>query len=168
MFTGRHLLCLELNDSFPQLYGKRMTFIDQGDGSFRIKIPFNGGSAALFNYKTLKPATVPAPASDFDRIVKLGDTINTPFLKGQLLPTDTYPSAGQEYFVSLGNFNGTAGAYRGIGITQTPRGSSTLELSLVGTNKKRLIDYLNASVAVRNGMSSCARKIFLLQKLSLI
>lgn len=140
---------LKVNDSFPQLYGKRMTFVDQGDGAIKIKIPFSGGNAALFNYTTLKPSYVPAPASDYEEVFQLGDSINTPFLKGQLLPTEIYPTAGQEYFVSLGNFNGIAGRYRGINITQTPRGSSILELSLVGTNKKRLIDYLNASIEVR-------------------
>ncbi len=65
------------------------------------------------------------------------------------MPTDIYPIEGQEYFVSLGNFNGITGRYRGIGVEQTPRGSSILELSLAGTNKKRLIDYLNASIEVR-------------------
>lgn len=140
---------LKLNDSFPQLYGKRMTFIDEGNGNIRVKIPFAGGTAPLFNYSTLKPSSITAPNADYDEVFQLGDTINTPFLKATLLPTDVYPQEGQEYFVSLGNFNGTAGRYRGIGVTQTPRGSSTLELSLVGTNKKRLIDYLNASVQVR-------------------
>ena len=140
---------LKLNDSFPQLYGKRITVVDQGDGSMRLTIPFSGGNAALFNYNTLKPSTIPAPATDFDQVFKLGDTIDTPFLKGQLIATDVYPTAGQEYFVSMGNFDGTAGRYRGMGVTQTPRGSSTLELSLVGTNKRRLIDYLNASIEVR-------------------
>lgn len=146
---GETPFVLKVNDSFPQLYGTRMTFTDQGDGTVRIKIPFAGGNAALYNYKTLRPSVIPAPTSDFDQVFNLGDTINTPYLKGQLLATDVYPTAGQEYYVSLGDFNSTAGRYRGIGITQTPRGSSTLELSLVGTNKKRLIDYLNASISVR-------------------
>ncbi|RMB57445.1 polysaccharide biosynthesis tyrosine autokinase [Dokdonia sinensis] len=140
---------LKLNDSFPQLYGKRMTFIDQGNGAFKVKIPFNGGNASLYNYKTLRPSTVPAPASDYEAVFELGDTINTSFLKGTLMPTEVYPKEGQEYYVSLGNFNGITGRYRGIGVEQTPRGSSILELSLVGTNKKRLIDYLNASIEVR-------------------
>ncbi len=140
---------LKLNDSFPQLYGKRMTFIDQGNGFVRVQIPFNGENISLYNYKTLQPATIPGPKEDFNELLKIGDTIDTPFLKGVLLPTEIYPKEGNEYYVSLDDFNDTVIVYRDIEITQTPRGSSILELSLVGTNKKRLIEYLNASIAVR-------------------
>ncbi|TVZ53379.1 exopolysaccharide transport family protein [Dokdonia sp. Hel_I_53] len=151
---------LKLNDSFPQLYGKRMTFIDQGNGLVRIKIPFNGENISLYNYRTLQPAIIPGPTESFDEVLKIGDTIETPFLKGVLLPTEVYPQEGDAYLVSLGNFNATAGRYRGIGITQTPRGSSILELSLVGTNKKRLIDYLNASIAVRTDEQLRQKNLF--------
>ncbi len=119
---------LKLNDSFPQLYGKRMTFIDQGNGFVRVQIPFNGENISLYNYKTLQPATIPGPKEDFNELLKIGDTIDTPFLKGVLLPTEIYPKEGNEYYVSLDDFNDTVIVYRDIGITQTPRGSSILEL----------------------------------------
>ncbi|MFT5892225.1 MAG: tyrosine-protein kinase Etk/Wzc, partial [Dokdonia sp.] len=146
---GKTPFKFRLNDTAPQLYGKRITIKDIGDGLFEFTIPFSSDKARLYNYSTYELESVSVPTPEFKETVKLGDTLNFPFLKGVFQPTDVLPRAGREYFVSLSDFNGTVIRYRGISVLQNPRGSSILELSLSGTNKDRIVDYLNASVIVR-------------------
>ncbi|MGB3774053.1 MAG: polysaccharide biosynthesis tyrosine autokinase, partial [Leeuwenhoekiella sp.] len=46
------------------------------------------------------------------------------------------------------DFDATVSEYRGLDIEQTPSGSSILTLTMSGTNKYRIVDYLNTSVRV--------------------
>mgnify|MGYP000280080648 CR=1 FL=1 len=146
---GKTPFKFKLDDTAPQLYGKRITIKDLGDGLFEFTIPFSNNKARVYNYTSHESDYVSAPTPEFKETVKLGDTLNFPFLKGVFQSTEVPPRAGREYFVSLGSFNGTVMRYRGISVVQNPRGSSILELSLSGTNKHRIVDYLNASVIVR-------------------
>ena len=140
---------LRLKDTFGQLYNKRITVTDLGNYQFEFKIPFKGGNTKIFNYHSKEIQNVPAPESEFVKIYKVGDTIDEPFLRAVIDSTAISPKEGNVYFLTLGNFNSTVKRYQGINIVQTPRGSSILELRKSGTNKARLVDYLNASVKVR-------------------
>ena len=140
---------LRFKDSVPQLYGTTMSFKTLEDHQIELNIPFAGGNMRLNNYAENKPISVPAPEKPLKLLLKVGDTINLPYLKAVLDSVDVEHTSGREILVSLGNFNGSVKRYQGINIIQNPRGSSILELSKSGTNKRRLIDYLNASIYVR-------------------
>ena len=53
---------------------------------------------------------------------------------------------GKEYFVRFNDFNGTVSRYKGVGVRLDEKGASLLTLRLQGTNKARLVEYLNATV----------------------
>ncbi|MFT6417695.1 MAG: hypothetical protein ACJARZ_003064, partial [Dokdonia sp.] len=146
---GKIPFVLKLQDGYPQLYGRGITIKQLDADQFEFNIPFNGGSMRLFDYGNLVASAVPAPKEAFRMVYTLGDTISTPFLRGILKPTGIAGNIGAVYLVSNGDFNGTVRSYRRIEVRQQPAGSSILELSLTGPNKFRLIDYLNASVVVR-------------------
>uniref|UniRef100_UPI0040481A33 hypothetical protein n=1 Tax=Polaribacter sp. TaxID=1920175 RepID=UPI0040481A33 len=55
---------------------------------------------------------------------------------------------GETYFIRFDSFDGTVSSYRSIRVTDLGDGSSILKLQLEGSNKNRIVDYLNASVAV--------------------
>ena len=78
----------------------------------------------------------------------MGDPVDLPYFNFRLNPSGLPPQIGKEYLIRFNSFNGTVGRYRGIGIDQTPSGSSILTLSLTGSNKARLVDYLNSSVRI--------------------
>ena len=138
-----------MKEDHGQLYNTRMTVKDLGNQQLEFRIPFSGGQATVFNYKANKSSTVPAPTNEFVKRYKIGDTIDEPFLRAIIDKTDVLPKEGTEYFVSFGSFDTTVKRYKGISVVQTPKGSSILELKKTGTNKRRLVDFLNASVHVR-------------------
>ena len=140
---------LRLRDSFGQLYKKQIKVKDLGNKQLEFRIPFNGGTTRIFNYRSKQMDRVAAPSSEFVQIYKIGDTIDEPFLRAIIDSTAVPSKEGNEFFLSLGNFNSTVKRYQSINVVQTPRGSSILELRKSGTNKARLVDYLNASVKVR-------------------
>jgi len=139
---------LDLKREEPQISGKQIRFTDQGNGSFKVDISFKGGEVLLTNYTTGEKVKINAPQTDFSKVYKLGDKISEPFLKGTINATSIESISGNEYFITLGNIDNVVRRYKNINILQRPVGSSILELSLTGTNKKRLINYLNASVDV--------------------
>jgi len=140
---------LWLNDTVSQLYGKRITVDDNGDGTFRFNISFIESRVRLYNYSTQKTNTISVAEGDFSKTFAVGDSILLPFMNGVLKPGKVRPQKDKQYFLSLGSFNSVVRRYQGINITQNPRGSSILDLSLSGTNKNRIVEYLNASVKVR-------------------
>ena len=140
----------EAHDDQDQLYNVDINIKDLGDGRFEFSIPFASNNATLYNYKEHTTTRVNVPYPEYKEVYALGEEINLPFLKGVLTATDITPVPGNDYTLRFGNFNSTVKRYQGISIVQTPRGSSILELSLSGTNKARLVTYLNASVRVRD------------------
>jgi len=146
---GKTPFKLHVDDSLPQLYNKQITVKDLGEGRFELSTSFESGQARLYNYSTYKSERIPIKNSEFKKIYALGDSIRLPFLNGVLEPTSVAPRKGRSYSVSLGNFNGTVRRFQGVRVIQNPRGSSILELSYSATNKNIIVDYLNASVKVR-------------------
>ena len=140
---------LWFNDSLHQLSGKRIIVDDNGDGTFTFSVNFPNKRARLYNYKTHQLKTINLDQNSFKETYTIGDSINLPFLNGILRSGNTRPKSGEQFFINLGSFNGTVGRYKNITIDQNPRGSSILDLSLSGTNKNRIVEYLNTSVKVR-------------------
>src|SRR5204862_5446210 len=80
---------------------------------------------------------------------KVGEQVSLPFLNWKLEINDN-PGfyTGNEYYVSFNDFDGTVAGYQGIDVEPDSKGASILRLSLQGTNKARMVKYLNATVEV--------------------
>jgi uncharacterized protein involved in exopolysaccharide biosynthesis len=77
----------------------------------------------------------------------VGERVSLPFLNWKLQITDT-PGfyKGKEYFVKFNDFDSTVSQYRGVNVGSDEKGGSILTLSMQGTNKARMVQYLNATV----------------------
>ncbi|RXG29739.1 exopolysaccharide transport family protein [Leeuwenhoekiella palythoae] len=139
---------VDVNTARPQLLGKQIKIVFTSDSTYTLSIDFNGGSAPAQNYDTKEMLNLPLPAAKISKQYTLGDPIDLPYFNFKLNPSGLPPVLGKEYLIRFNAFDGTVGRYRGIGIDQTPSGSSILTLSLTGNNKARLVDYLNASVRI--------------------
>ena len=139
---------LDVNTSHPQLLGKMIKVVFVSDTRYTLSIDFNGGSSTAQNYDTKEIRLISTPNTTFKKQYNLGDPVDLPYFNFKLNKTSVPAELGKEYLIRFNEFNGTVGGYRGIGIEQTPSGSSILTLSLTGTNKNRLVDYLNSSVEV--------------------
>ncbi|MDP5043901.1 MAG: sugar transporter, partial [Leeuwenhoekiella sp.] len=145
---GNTPFTVDVNVTRPQLLGKMIKVVFVSDKKYRLEIDFQGGTSSAQNYSTKEISTVPVPNSTIVKEYNLGDPVDLPYFNFKLNPSGIPADIGKEYLIQFNAFDGAVGRYRGIGIDQTPTGSSILSLSLTGTNKKRLVDYLNSSVRV--------------------
>ena len=145
---GHTPFAVDINKKSPQLLNKeiKITFIDSTRYTFFID--FNGGSGVLQNYTTKEIKKQPLPKTPFSKNYNLGDPIDLPYLNFKIVPTDLKAETGAVFFLKFNSFDATVSHYRTIDVEQTPTGSSVLTLNMIGTNKDRIVDFLNTSVSV--------------------
>lgn len=138
---------LELDKNKGQLAGSLISIVFLSESEYEIKIPFEGSSVALFHYASNTMSNTAVANGEFKKRYKVGEAVQLPFLNWRLQINEN-PGfyKGNEYFVRFNNFDSTVANYRGIGIKADDKGGSILTLSLQGTNKARLVNYLNATV----------------------
>ncbi|CAM2785850.1 protein involved in gliding motility EpsB [Flavobacterium succinicans] len=138
---------LELDKNKGQLAGTLISIVFLSESEYEIKIPFEGSSVALFHYGSNTMSNTAVANGEFKKRYKVGEAVQLPFLNWRLQINEN-PGfyKGNEYFVRFNNFDSTVANYRGIAIKADDKGGSILTLSLQGTNKARLVNYLNATV----------------------
>lgn len=116
---------------------------------FEIKINFDESSAETIFYTENKRATVNVEEGEFIKRYKIGEKIALPFLNASVEMTDLPGDyIAQEYIVKFRNFDDVVAAYQGIDTEIDAKAASLIKLSLQGTNKARMVDYLNETVAM--------------------
>ncbi|MFN3941523.1 MAG: polysaccharide biosynthesis tyrosine autokinase [Flavobacterium sp.] len=81
--------------------------------------------------------------------IATGKKIQTPFLNGTFwMFPDRNASIGSTYMIRFNSLDGTVGGYRRIKVETDVKAGSVIRISLDGNNKKRIVDYLNATVKV--------------------
>ncbi|SFD73936.1 polysaccharide biosynthesis tyrosine autokinase [Flavobacterium phragmitis] len=114
---------------------------------YEIEIPFENNSVSLITYNTNAYSNTSVQIGNFIKKFKVGELVNLPFLNWKLQINDN-PGfyKGKEYFVKFNDFDGTVSRYRGISVEPDRGSGSILNLSMQGTNKARMVDYLNSTV----------------------
>ncbi|QGK76843.1 polysaccharide biosynthesis tyrosine autokinase [Flavobacterium sp. SLB02] len=114
---------------------------------YEIRIPFENNSVSLITYSNNTYSNTAVPPTEFVKKYKVGEQVSLPFLNWKLQINDN-PGlyTGIEYFVKFNDFDGTVSGYRGVNVSSDDKGGSILTLSMQGTNKARMVEYLNATV----------------------
>ncbi|QLC67453.1 polysaccharide biosynthesis tyrosine autokinase [Flavobacterium sp. LPB0248] len=114
---------------------------------YQIEIPFENSSVSLITYGNNSYSNTSVQPVTFIKKYKVGESVNLPFLNWKLQINDN-PGfyKGNEYFVRFNDFDGTVSRYKSINVDTGRSGGSILTLSLQGTNKARMVDYLNSTV----------------------
>ncbi|MDG2432453.1 tyrosine-protein kinase family protein [Flavobacterium sp.] len=130
-----------------QLAGSLISITFISDSEYELKIPFAGNSATTITYADNSYGSTAVASGDFVKRYKVGQQVSLPFLNWKLEIKDN-PGIykGNEYFVRFNDFNGTVGQYKGINVSSDDRGASIITLGMQGTNKARMVEYLNATV----------------------
>ncbi|NRS90187.1 capsular exopolysaccharide synthesis family protein [Flavobacterium sp. 7E] len=120
-------------------------FINESE--YEIRIPFEQNSVSILTYSDDSYATTAVAEGEFVKRYKVGQQVSLPFLNWKLQIKDA-PGfyKGNEYFVRFNDFNGTVSGYKGINVRSDDKGSSIITLGMQGTNKARMVTYLNATV----------------------
>lgn len=116
---------------------------------YELSVPFENESVSLINYYNDSTSQIAVATGEDSKKFKVGQQVKLPYLNWKLeLKSDANSYAGKEYFVRFDNFNSVVSQYQGINVESDSKGSSILKLAMQGTNKARMVDYLNATVEV--------------------
>ena len=114
---------------------------------YEIRIPFENSSVSLIIYSNNTYSNTAVQPTEFVKKYKVGEQVSLPFLNWKLQINDNPGMyTGNEYFVKFNDFDGTVSGYRGVNVGSDDKGGSILTLSMQGTNKARMVEYLNATV----------------------
>lgn len=114
---------------------------------YEIRIPFENNSVSLITYTNNTYNNTAVQPIEFVKRYKVGEQVSLPFLNWKLQINDN-PGfyMGNEYFVKFNDFDSTVSRYRGVSVTSDDKSGSILTLGLQGTNKARMVEYLNSTV----------------------
>mgnify|MGYP006339672623 FL=1 len=138
---------LELDKKKGQLTGALISITFVSESVYELKITFENSSVPLIHYADASRSITNVVVGEFKKRFKVGQEVVLPFLNWRLNIKDN-PGfyKGNEYFVRFNDFDGTVSNYKGIAVRADDKGGSVLTLSMQGTNKARLVDYMNATV----------------------
>lgn len=114
---------------------------------YEIRIPFENNSVSLITYSNNSYSNTAVQPTEFVKKYKVGEQVSLPFLNLKIQINDNPGMyTGNEYFIKFNDFDGTVSGYRGVNVSSDDKGGSILTLSMQGTNKARMVEYLNATV----------------------
>ncbi|RZJ65414.1 MAG: polysaccharide biosynthesis tyrosine autokinase [Flavobacterium sp.] len=130
-----------------QLFGSLITIKFVSPAVYEIRHTFTGNSVPLVHYVDNSLSVANVAPGEFVKRYKVGQPVDLPFLHFRVelndLPNDYI---NKEYFIRFNDFNQTVGRYQGIKAEVNDKTGSVITLSLQGTNKARMVNYLNTTV----------------------
>lgn len=138
---------LEIDKTKPQLANTLIGIKFLTADEYQIQVLFENSSVPTITYNTNTYTSVSVLPTNFTRRFKVGERVIIPFLNWKLQINDN-PGVyiGKEYFVRFNDFDETVSKYKGLNVDGDKGGGSILTLSMQGTNKARMVDYLNSTV----------------------
>lgn len=117
------------------------------ENEYEVRIFFEKNSVSVIHYIDNSYTNISVVEGDFVKRYKVGEQVILPFLNWKLQIKDN-PGLykGNEYFVRFNDFNGTVAGYRNVNVKADDKGSSIITLGMQGTNKARMVEYLNSTV----------------------
>jgi succinoglycan biosynthesis transport protein ExoP len=138
---------LDIDKKQGQLVGTLIGIKFLSENEYEIRILFKGSSVSMIHYFDNSYANTSVVEGEFVKKYKVGEHVVLPFLNWKLQINDN-PGLykGNEYFVRFNDFNGAVAAYRNVNVKTDYKGSSIITLAMQGTNKARMVEYLNSTV----------------------
>lgn len=115
---------------------------------YEIKIKFNSNAVPVINYlNNKKDVTNSGALGTIVKRFKVGQQVKLPYLNWVLNLSDFQSNyVGKEYFVVFNSFDEIVSKYKNVKVIIDEKAGSIIKLSLEGTNKPRIVDYLNETV----------------------
>ncbi len=128
---------------------------------YQISINFEKDNVQLTHYSDNSSSNTGVEIGAFTRRYFVGQRVSLPFLNWKLEINDN-PGyyVNKEYFVKFNSFDGVVAGYQGINVETDAKGGSILKLSLQGTNKARMVTYLNTTVQMLRDNQLAAKNQF--------
>jgi succinoglycan biosynthesis transport protein ExoP len=138
---------VNIDKSKGQLAGNLIGIKFLSENEYEIRIPFENQSVSILTYSNNSYSNTNVETGDFVKKYKVGEQVSLPFLNWKLqIQENPGFYKGNEYFVQFNGFDETVSRYKGINVRSDDKGGSIITLGMQGTNKARLVEYLNATV----------------------
>ncbi len=112
-----------------------------------LKVNFTSNTVSAYNYTENTSKQVTVPIGDFVKRYKVGQPVRLPFLNWKLeVVQHDIAYTNSKYQVVFNSFDAVVSNYKNIKILIDDKAASILKLSIDGTNKARIVDYLNTTV----------------------
>ena len=142
---------VDLDMSKPQVLNQLIGIRFTSPTSFEVFTEFERANFQGQRYDTKEFEMIKAPVGTFKKEFVLGDTVELPFFNGTVsLREDRVIKPNSEYFLQFRNFDHIVNGYKNrISVKPFDKGTgSVLILSLSGTNKAKIVDYLNTTAGI--------------------
>ena len=140
---------VNINKNLPQLAGQLINIKFISPNEYEISINFEEPSVSLMNYTTEKSSNTNVQIGEFKKRYKIGEQVSLPFLHWKLeLTNNPGYYDGSSHLVRFADFNGVVETYKDLEIKTDAKGGAIIDLDLQGTNKARMVDYLNGTITV--------------------
>lgn len=138
----------DFDKSSNQLIGQLIQIKILENNAFQIEINLEEQTVNLFNFSNFESTPYTFKTNNYKQSFKLGQKINLPFLKGQLVKTNEKKTES-EFFIKFDDFDETVKTFKNNIKPETDtKSSSIINLTMVGTNVIKLETYLNQTVRV--------------------
>jgi succinoglycan biosynthesis transport protein ExoP len=123
----------------------KIKFLNQN--KIELSTTFDNPVANLNHYADNTKSTTRVPIGDFKKTFHINEKIELPFISFKLTQDlMNLNNLKQEYFIKFSDFNGTVADYKNVNVEADIEGGSIIKIAKAGTNKARLVDFLNATV----------------------
>ena len=118
--------------------------------TYRLVTNFNGTSVRCQRYSDRNINTFPVTQGPFKKEFSYGEMVNLPFFNGIVnLRDDMVPIDSETYYIRFSSFDKIVQSYQNSVIAGFFKASSTiLSLTQAGTNKSKIVDYLNTTAII--------------------
>jgi polysaccharide biosynthesis transport protein len=138
---------VKIDKTKNQLLEMPINVVFTSPSEYQIKINFKSNSAAVINYSTNLKDAQSVASGEFVKKYRVGQRVNLPFLNWVLEIKDNPGKyTNQKYSIKMNSFDDVVSNYKNVKVAIDEKAGSILKLSMQGTNKSRIVDYLNATV----------------------
>ncbi len=138
---------VSIDKNKAQIAGNPIGIKFLSENVYQIRIPFQSNSVSIVSYSNNSYGQTAVAKGDFIKQYRVGEQVSLPFLNWKLQIKDN-PGfyKGNEYFVQFNDFDTTVSDYKGINVKSDDKGGSIITIGMQGTNKARMVEYLNSTV----------------------
>ncbi len=132
-----------------QLQGNDLKFEFLTNEEVKISIEFDDEKNTLINYSSNDTKTFVPNELEYSKIFPVNSLIETPFFNFKITNENAlFDLAEKTYYVRFNNFDNIVKKYQKIDVSTLKKGTSIIELSFEGTNKKKIEDFINTTIEV--------------------
>ena len=150
IFTTKRLSYFSLMSFQPQLLNQLIGVTVLNSEQFELDVTISGNTVLTQTYSDKSIKRVAVNSGKFKKIYRFNEAIKLPFLNGAFtLRNQEDIQLNKTVFLQFSGFDGVVNAFKNnIRIEPLDKSSSVLKLSATGTNKAKIVDFLNTTVAV--------------------